>query len=199
MTRPGVRVCARIVAAMALTSLLSTSPAVAQDHPAAVRQIIDSQIRTWLDDPVILNAIRQSNQRNASLTTVEVGRLDTQWRAELDAAEKPLMDQVMSRPASAYLKQIKERGAGLYTEIFVMDARGLNVAQSDVTSDFWQGDEAKWQLTFLLGRDAEFIDGIEFDESAQLFQCQVSLSIADPLTGEVIGAITVGVNADELP
>lgn len=79
-----------------------------------------------------------------------------------------------------------------------MDARGLNVAASVATSDMWQGDEAKFQETFPFGPDAVHFSEIEYDESTQVYQGQISLSLKDPETGDVIGAITVGVDAKEL-
>jgi hypothetical protein len=79
-----------------------------------------------------------------------------------------------------------------------MDDKGLNVGQSEVTSDYWQGDEAKWQKTFSAGPDAVFLDKIEKDESTQALQMQVSVSIKDPETGKAIGAVTFGINVDEL-
>ena len=79
-----------------------------------------------------------------------------------------------------------------------MDNRGLNVGQSDVTSDYWQGDEAKWKKTFLVGPGAMIIDDVELDESTQTFQSQLSMSITDQATGEVIGAITVGVDVEAI-
>lgn len=79
-----------------------------------------------------------------------------------------------------------------------MDNKGLNVAQSDITSDFWQGDEAKWQNTFLKGPGAFDIGEVEEDESTQMFQSQISYTVTDPATGNAIGAITVGVNVDAL-
>ena len=85
-----------------------------------------------------------------------------------------------------------------YAEAFVSDARGALVCMSGRTSDYYQGDEAKWQKTFLVGPDAVFVEEVEMDESTQTFQSQVSMSIVDPATGEVIGAITVGVNIDAL-
>jgi len=87
---------------------------------------------------------------------------------------------------------------GAITEVFVMDAAGLNVTASDVTSDYWQGDEAKHQETFGFGAGAVYFSEVEFDESTQSYQAQVSLALTDPTTGEAIGAITVGLNADLL-
>lgn len=77
------------------------------------------------------------------------------------------------------------------SEIFVMDNRALNVGQSGPTSDYWQGDEAKWQQTFLVGADAVHISKIEYDESSKAFDFQLSFSIVDG--NEVIGAVTFGV------
>ena len=97
------------------------------------------------------------------------------------------------------LKSKKDEAGGLFSEIFIMDAKGLNVGQSDVTSDYMQGDEAKWQNTYAAGPDAVFIDEVEFDDSSQQFQSQANLTIVDPATGKPIGAITVGVNVEQLP
>ena len=79
-----------------------------------------------------------------------------------------------------------------------MDAKGLNVGQSDVTSDYWQGDEDKWQRTYPVGPDALLIGEVEQDESTQRFQTQVSLSVVDPADGAVIGAVTVGIDVETL-
>ena len=55
-----------------------------------------------------------------------------------------------------------------------------------------------WQKAYQAGADAHFVDEVEKDESTQMLQTQISLSIKDPDTNEVIGAITVGVNVDAL-
>ena len=111
---------------------------------------------------------------------------------------QPLIASVLANSLSAYLKDVKADAAGLYTEIFVMDDKGLNVGQSDVTSDYWQGDEAKWKKTFLAGADGLLIDEVEFDESSQTYQSQVSVAIVDPTTGKSIGAVTVGVDVEKV-
>jgi hypothetical protein len=79
-----------------------------------------------------------------------------------------------------------------------MDGKGLNVGQSDITSDYWQGDEAKWRKTFLVGPEAVFVDAVEKDESTQMLQSQVSVTIKDPTSGEPIGALTLGINLNAL-
>jgi hypothetical protein len=90
------------------------------------------------------------------------------------------------------LLEKQEESVGLISEVFVMDAKGMNVGQSNETSDYWQSDEAKWQKTYLEGPDTLFVDEVEVDDSTEGLQSQASLSITDPATGKVIGAITLG-------
>jgi hypothetical protein len=80
-----------------------------------------------------------------------------------------------------------------------MDAKGLNVGQSDLTSDYWQGDEAKWKKTYLVGPKAMHVGGVKTDQSTQTLQSQLSMAVVDPASGKVIGAVTVGVNVEQLP
>ncbi len=186
--------CLAVAGALALATL----PVQANELKEQIRSFAETQIRAWASDPVVIEAVKAQNARNAALTQADIDRLDKQWRAETKAAEKPLINKVLSNRLSAYLKKIKADGKGIYTEIFVMDNKGLNVGQSDVTSDYWQGDEAKWKKSFLAGPDAIFVDEIKEDESTQQFQSQVSIPIVDPATNSTIGAVTVGINVDEM-
>jgi hypothetical protein len=89
------------------------------------------------------------------------------------------------------------RSLGLYAEIFIMDQNGLNVGQSSITSDFWQGDEAKFQKTYDVAPDAVFIDEPEFDDEMKIWRGQVNLTVTDA-DGKSIGAATVELNLTEL-
>jgi hypothetical protein len=162
----------------------------------AVAEFIDESVRPWLDEPAILNAIIAQNAAHAGLSQAEIDDLDARWRSELSRADRPMIEAQLSNPLSLYLKGRQRAAEGLITEIFVMDNRGLNVGQSDITSDYWQGDEAKWQKSFRTGH--LHIDEPDRDDSTQLMQSQASLPIRDPASGAVIGAITVGVNLDAL-
>ena len=124
--------------------------------------------------------------------------MDRQWRAETESDEQPLIAPLMGNPLSSYLIRKKAESNGLYSEIFVFDAKGLNVGQSSVTSDYWQGDESKYLETFAKGPDAVFIDEIEFDDETRQRRRQVSFTIADPQTGQPIGGATVEINIDEM-
>ena len=156
------------------------------------------ELTNWLSDPALIDAIKAQNIRHADLSEDEVIALDQQWRAEADAGGGPLITQLLAHPVSTWLGGQQTATAGFVTEVFVMDDKGLNVAQSVETSDYWQGDEAKWQETFLVGPDALHISDVEFDDSTGFYQSQASLAIKDPETGSVIGAITFGINVQNL-
>lgn len=187
------------IAIVATLSFALAMPVLAQDkHAPKAQAWAEKTLREWMKDPVVIEAVKAQNAKHASLTQDKIDALDKQWRAETKAAAKPLINEVMGNPLSAFLKKKEAEGKGLVTEIFVMDNKGLNVGQSDVTSDYWQGDEAKWQKTFSVGPTAVFVDKVEKDESTQKFQTQVSISIVDPAGGAVIGAVTVGLDVEML-
>jgi hypothetical protein len=179
-------------------ALLITSALAAEPHEAPIRDFADDTVSGWISDSTVINAVKAQNRRNANLTQAEIDALDKQWRSETKTSNRPLIDRILANEVSGFLKKAKSKSGGLVTEVFVMDNQGLNVGQSDVTSDYWQGDEAKWKNTYLAGPDAVFIDEVEHDESTQTFQSQLSMSIKDPETGEVIGAITVGIDVEAL-
>ncbi len=186
------------LAAACVIALLPAGPAGAQQdiRVTAVADYVEANIRPWLTEPAIINAVIAQNALHSRLNQAEIQDLDARWRAELLSAKRPLIDATLSNPLSLYLKGQQRAAEGLITEIFVMDNRGLNVGQSDITSDYWQGDEAKWLKSF--GAGLVHIEEAERDESTQLMQSQASLPIRDPKTDEIIGAITVGVNLDAL-
>ena len=184
--------------ALALNLQLAGTVTANEPHIEPITNFANDTVKQWIANPIVINAVKAQNEESASLSQSDIDTLDQQWRAETGAGSRPMIDEILGNELSKFLSGAKVETQGLATEIFVMDNKGLNVGQSDVTSDYWQGDEAKWQKTYLAGSDSLFIDEIEQDESTQTFQSQVSMPTVDPATGEVIGAITVGVNVDAL-
>lgn len=172
--------------------------ASANEYTDAITKHANANVKSWLGDAAIIDAVKAQNAANAALTQTDIDKLDTAWRAEVAAPAKPTIDKVLGNPLSTFLKAKLKGSNGLYTEIFVMDNKGLNVGQSDITSDYWQGDEPKWQESFGKGANAIHISDVEQDESTQTYQSQLSLPIVDPATQGVIGAITIGINVEGL-
>jgi hypothetical protein len=189
MFRNAVVLAAALVAAPVLAGL---------DHRPVVADLVAERLRADFSGPEVVAAIRAQNAAHATLGQAEIDALDQSWRAEVKQGGGEMTGRVLGNPLSAMLKQKVAAYGGLITEAFVMDDKGLNVGQADLTSDYWQGDEDKYARTYGVGPDAVFVDEVEFDESSQTLQTQVSFTIVDPADGTAVGAITIGVNVDAL-
>lgn len=184
--------------ALAAALAITAGPGFADDFEPVLQDFYESQIAQWAESAVLVDAISAQNSATAAYGQADIDALDAAWRAEVGAGDTPTITPVLENAAADFLRQQVEASGGQITEIFIMDARGLNVAASGVTSDFWQGDEDKFTRTHGSGAGAVFIDEVEFDESSQRYQGQISLTISDPATGQPIGAMTVGVDAESL-
>ncbi len=171
--------------------------ASANEFRPEIETFMKQEIMGWLSDPAVISAIKAQNEKHASISDGDIDTLDKTWRAEAKAGGGDLTAAVLGNDLSKLLKTKKDAAGGKIAEMFIMDNKGLNVGQSDMTSDYMQGDEAKWQKTFSQGAGAMFIDEVEFDDSSKAFQSQASVTIVDE-SGKPIGAITVGVNVEKL-
>jgi hypothetical protein len=182
----------------AVAALVAVPVVAMDDHKPLIEALTAERLRADFSGPEIIAAVLAQNAEHAGMAQDRVDALDLQWRAEVKSGGGPLIAEVMDHPVSRMLQERQNAYQGLVTEVFVMDYIGLNVAQSEVTSDYWQGDEDKFQKTYPFGPDAVFVDEVDFDESAQVFQAQVSFTLVDPATGAPIGAVTVGVDVEQL-
>ncbi|MCS0496578.1 hypothetical protein NVS89_15860 [Ancylobacter sp. MQZ15Z-1] len=183
----------QIAAVAAAMTLVGVAPSFAQDEAAHVKPVtayVQKNVQPWLSDPVIIAAIVESNKKHARLMQTDITDLDNKWKAK----DQALMDSTMKNDAAAFLVEKKNASGGVITEAFVMDNRGLNVAQTDGTSDMWQADEAKWQKSYGAGPDAIFVDAVEEDGGKHI--AQVSMTISDK--DQAVGAITLGIDVDKL-
>lgn len=183
--------------------LMAAAPfanAIAESAPTNWRTSLDKSVLPELNrvlaEPIVAFAIEAQNARYAGLAQADIDALDAQWRKEHETEAQPLISAILSNPVSSYLTRVQAQSIGLYTEIFVMDDHGLNVGQSNISSDFWQGDEAKWQKTFQVGPRAVFIDEPEFRDDVGIWVVQVNLAIGS--ADASIGAATFEVNLTEL-
>ncbi len=184
--------------AIPLAALLLGSSALADEFTPAFRSYLESELSGWVNAPEIVAAIKAQNEAHKGLTQVQIDDLDKEWRSHLGDPDNALIATVVHSPLAASLRARIKASMGALTEVFVMDEHGLNVAASDVTSDMWQGDEAKFQQTFGRGGDSIHISDVALDASTQKYQGQISVTIVDPHTGDPIGAITIGVDAERL-
>lgn len=180
-----------LVTALCLAAQSAAAGAV-EDN---MKSYVEAEVRAWFSDPTVVAAVQASNLAHAALSPGDIAPLDAQWEAEIGTGG-PLIAQVKDSAASSFLREKVAAAGGKVTEIIVMDNKGLNVAVSDVTSDYWQGDEDKFQKSFGAGPAGFHMSEVELDESTQTYQAQLSFTLTDPATGAAIGAVTVGVDAE---
>ena len=163
-------------------SLLLSAPLIAAasfaqavDAPPAMRAFVESDVIEWAQGALVIDAVNAQNAKTEGSSEAQILEWDTAWRAQVGQADQPLIAEIMGRNLSKFLAGKVAASGGRITEIFVMDALGLNVTAGDVTSDYyWQGDEAKYAESYGAGSGAVFVDDVEFDESAQSYQGQIA-------------------------
>ena len=133
-------------------------------------------------DPAIHAAVLASN---AAVETPEmIRRRDAVWIAN---RRDPLRQAIVKAPCSDKVRELVKDDA-LVVEAFVMNDRGTLVCSVSETSDYWQGDERKWQQTFVEGKDA-FVEEPAFDVSTGKYGIQLSVPVTDG--AKRIGAVTL--------
>ena len=187
----------RLTAAAILAAGAAHAETAAPDPATLIDETVVRDIRAILASDVVSISIEAQNARYDGADAARIEALDKTWVAEREAADKPLIAATLSSPLSTYLIRTQARSLGLYAEIFVMDRYGLNVGQSSITSDFWQGDEAKFQKSFGAGPDAVFVDEAEWDADNGIWRSQVSVTVVGD-DGRPMGAATFEFNLTEL-
>ncbi|UCD77042.1 MAG: PDC sensor domain-containing protein [Desulfobacterales bacterium] len=176
---------------LGLFLVVSATVASAEKAPQKVYDLANGKLANVGTDPVIVKAVKEENAKGKTLDQIK--KKDKEWKDTAGIADymKALMDSECGKRIAGI-----QKSAPYYAEIFVMDNQGANVAMTDKTSDYWQGDEAKFQKSFNGGSGAVFVDKVEFDDSTQAYLVQVSVPVKDG--NAVIGAITFGIDVDKI-
>jgi hypothetical protein len=178
------------IAAIALALLAGQGAAT---HSAqSIQQELNgyaTTVKVWTADKLLVDAVKAQNARKVTLDQIQ--KDDNLWMAGKDDG---LVKQVTTGACADHLRQLV--AAAGFAETFVMDDQGALVCATEKTSDYWQGDEAKWTRAFAAGKGETFIDRLKFDDSAKQNLAQVSVPIMDG--GHAIGVITAGVTITQV-
>lgn len=167
------------------------SAAAGEPAPPKVVDLAHGRLAAIGSEPVVVAAVKAENEKGKTLD--QIREMDRKWRETPGVAD--FMQALMDSDCGRFLTRLRD-SAPYYAEIFVMDNQGANVAMTDKTSDYWQGDEAKFKESFQGGAGSVFVDEVDFDDSAQAYLVQVSVPVKDG--DAVIGAVTFGIDVDEI-
>lgn len=163
----------------------------AEKAPQKIVDLANSTLVKLGTDPVIIKAVEEENAKGKTLAQIK--ERDKEWIKTPGIVD--YMKALMDSECGKHIREI-QASKPYYDEIFVMDNQGANVAMTDKTSDYWQGDEAKFQKSYNGGAGAVYISNVEFDDSTQAYLVHVSVPVKDG--GKTIGAITIGVDVDKV-
>ncbi|MFM2480084.1 cache domain-containing protein [Celerinatantimonas sp. YJH-8] len=170
--------------------LLMLNVALAEQAPVSVQKIVP-MLQSWGSDPALVAAVKAQNNENLSLDTIKAR--DKTWIATSDVDS--FMASLMNNNAAKRLMEL-EKSKPYFVELFLMDNQGANVAMTNKTSDYWQGDEDKFIKSYSNGTGSVYISDVEYDDSTLAYLAQISIPILDQ--GKAIGALTIGINLDQL-
>lgn len=146
-------------------------------------------------------AIQASNMQFSKMTDPEqyIDKMDSVWTSAPKNETTPFMKTLIDSQPSEQLRQIQNSENALfhgkvYGEIFMTNAYGANVIQTDKTSDYKQSDEIWWQEA---RKNGIYIGESEVDKSSKI----ASYTVADRLddeNGNFIGVAKAVVNIQQI-
>ncbi|MCG7198597.1 transporter substrate-binding domain-containing protein [Marinobacter pelagius] len=131
--------------------------------------------------------------------TEDIRNIDRNWQAQAPERAIPLAQRILELPASQALREWKSVHPGLVTEILVINRSGTIAAMSRLSSDFWQGDEAKFNRAMSGPESVRelYVSPIRFDASTSRFQIMVSSAIIPAGGGEPLGVVVLGLDVEK--
>ena len=186
----------RFINICALLMLLpGLSQAASELTPEQIEELLGVKIRFATHmafNPSIIRAVESQNSRE--ITLAEIQQRDEVWK-NAGGKINALIREVTQNDVAKYFQRRVENNSAI-DEVFLTDNQGANVAAYPPTSDYWQGDEEKWTASYNRGNGVVFIGPLEFDDSTQKTQVQISAPVISQ--DETIGVLVLGVSVDYL-
>lgn len=165
---------------------------VAQSATAKAVKDLVPEIVEAAANPGVIEAVKAQNDQ--SLTLAKIQLMDGEWKSFKNNPNE-FMKSFLSNPAAKILADI-EHSKPYFVEFILTDNQGANVALTEITSDYWQGDEPKFKNAFANGKGKVYIARPQKDKSTGKVISQVSVPVLKD--GKAIGTLTVGVHIDSI-
>jgi hypothetical protein len=139
----------------------------------------------WALEPEILDYLERNQRPLCEMAdTLPVAGCDEAWAGGTLEG----MDGILSNSCSERLKRLKR--LDFLAEIFITDSAGFNVCASNMTTDYYQGEEDWWRSAKVwFPRAPVSRSGMERDQSAGEWAYVVYTAIRDPRSKELLGVM----------
>lgn len=179
----------------AAVHLCASAPfALAQSEQQQILTLLLSNAQQLARSAALVDAVQQQNLK--AVAQADVLEQDNLWQQQLlqGQTEGSLAHKLLETKASTVLRNWQANYNGLITEVILMDNQGANVALSEITTDYWQGDETPFLSVF--GQQSDyFINVVEYDQSTRRFQVKLSVPVFDT-QGRHSGALSIGIDVE---
>jgi signal transduction histidine kinase/HAMP domain-containing protein len=192
------------------TSQTALERAIGQNSAAFADQVlnsIDRKIQRRIEDiqalatnDMLRELTARSNARFENLPDPNgyIKQVESDWTSQGNEV-MPVMVELSNNNTSKRLQALRgfyqnKYGYPVFSEIFVTNRFGANVAQSNKTTDYYQADEDWWQAA---GRDGLFVSDVKYDESSDTNSIEIAVRI-DGENGDFLGVIKGILNIQEL-
>lgn len=180
---------------VAVLMLLGLNVFSAPAHAFCAGKMI-KEIQSIAALPEIILAVKEHNAKQ--ITMQHILEVDQRWIAE--KGQVPEAAALLANPVSGLLRTLVN-GKTFFREAILTGNQGANVAINQLTTDYWQGDEDKFQAVFdnqyPSRKPDSHISRARWDESTKAMIAQVSVPVMD---GKImIGTLTLGVDLKRIP
>lgn len=173
-----------------------TLSAVEEEHVRSIAEQLFSELNSVLN----LQQAIDAGPRMENLT--DVLNFDAKWQALAPGNAPELANAILELPGSRALYAWKLNHKEFVTEALLMNNLGTLAAMSQLTSDYWQGDEPKFTRVVenlkagLTGRDAIYVSDIRYDASTSRFQVMVSAPVGPVSDNLPKGVVALGLDIE---
>jgi hypothetical protein len=174
----------------AVLVLIFVGSAIAGPAPQKVVDLANGALTELGKDKIIVKQVRLQNAEAMGINQIKA--IDGEWVEAKKAGQKlPIMMEKLGNRCAKRLQEIMAQHPFI-TEIFVTDNQGANVGQTAMTSDYWQGDEAKFKDVYKKG---VLVSDVEVEDGKNIAQVSVPVVMGK----RHVGTMTIGVDVDKVP
>ncbi|MBS3742420.1 MAG: HAMP domain-containing protein [Candidatus Cloacimonetes bacterium] len=164
------------------------------------REIISyiEQLELLSRDNTLQEFIIESNKEFEKLKNVEelIAKRNKQWNLSQSDDKIDFISKINKNKLSKLLRQkfidfYREKyNYSIFSEIFVTNKFGVNVAQTGKTTDYEQSDEEWWQISKEKGL---YLKYLEYDESGEGYVISIGIKVRDS-NGNFIGVLKAAIS-----
>ena len=169
-------------------------------------QILQSEVNTKIEQSrelvnltIIQKTLKESNKSFEATGSPEevVKQIENRWQSSDPEKPDSIAYNLIHNSSADMIRSIMEKDQESeskfkYAEIFITNAFGANIAQSEKTSDYRQDDEVWWQKA---KQNGIYLSEGGFDESAGVYASDVAIRISDD-KGNFIGVLKAVINVE---